>query len=391
MFDAFFYTLKANDVPVSMTEWLTLMEGLRQNLHGTDLNGMYQLCRAVLVKREQDYDKFDAAFLSYFYGVEPEGALSEELLHWLNHPSFLPKNRKRMVQEPLSEEEILKKLEERKREQKEEHNGGSYWIGTKGYTSFGTDGSELNGIRIVGKAGHRSAFQVAGERKYRDFRKDNKLDPRQFQMVFRMLRQLSSSHQVPEDAFDVNKTIRATCDRGGMLDIQYSRPRENAIKLLLLMDSGGSIEDYCQQCSMLFQAASRANRFKRFETYYFHNCVKCFLYTQPTLERTYLVETEEILRKFGPEYRVILVGDAMMSPGEFFHRYPRNGGFEASGADWLLRLKRHFPHIIWVNPGERPGGGNGYWARSYDKIADTVEMFPLTVDGLERGVKKLLS
>ena len=248
MFTGFFYLLRAHGFRVSLNEWMTLMEGLMMNLQHASLTGFYELCRAVLVKSEADYDKFDQIFLEYFDGVPYEGDLPEELLNWLNHPENALEEFRRFLKtqgyEEKSIEEILKMFEERLKEQTEEHNGGSYWIGTRGYSNFGNSGHSPQGIRVGGQSMYRRAFQVAGERKYRDFRKDNVLDIRQFQMAFRLLRQYSAQTMGEKTEFDVDGTIRDTCDKAGTLSVRYKRPRRNSVKVLMLMDSGGSMEYY---------------------------------------------------------------------------------------------------------------------------------------------------
>ena len=267
MFVGFFYLLRQRGFGVSLNEWMTLMEGLLLGLHRSTLTGFYDLCRAVLVKSEADYDKFDAAFLEYFKDVPfPEELLPDELMDWLNHPKNALEEFRAFLREQgyaeKSIDEILKMFEERLREQTEEHNGGSYWIGTNGYSNFGNSGHSPQGIRVGGKSMYRRAFQVAGERRFRDFRKDNVLDIRQFQMAFRLLRQYSDQSLGDKTEFDVDGTIRDTCDSAGTLKVRYKRPRRNTVKVLMLMDSGGSMSYYSQLCSMLFQAETISeNRF----------------------------------------------------------------------------------------------------------------------------------
>ena len=245
MFVGFFYLLRQRGFGVSLNEWMTLMEGLSLGLHRSTLTGFYDLCRAVLVKSEADYDKFDAAFLEYFKDVPfPEELLPDELMDWLNHPKNALEEFRAFLREQgyaeKSIDEILKMFEERLREQTEEHNGGSYWIGTGGYSNFGNAGHSPQGIRVGGESIYRRAFQVAGERKYRDFRRDNTLDIRQFQMAFRLLRQYSDQSLGDKTEFDVDGTIRDTCDNAGTLKVRYKRPRRNTVKVLMLMDSGGN-------------------------------------------------------------------------------------------------------------------------------------------------------
>ena len=395
MFTGFFYLLRVHGFRVSLNEWMTLMEGLMMNLQHASLTGFYELCRAVLVKSEADYDKFDQIFLEYFDGVPYEGDLPEELLNWLNHPENALEEFRRFLKtqgyEEKSIEEILKMFEERLKEQTEEHNGGSYWIGTRGYSNFGNSGHSLQGIRVGGQSMYRRAFQVAGERKYRDFRKDNVLDIRQFQMAFRLLRQYSAQTMGEKTEFDVDGTIRDTCDNAGTLSVRYKRPRRNSVKVLMLMDSGGSMKYYSHLCSMLFQAARQSNHFKELHVYYFHNCIYSSVYTNPRMWREHAVSTDWVLQNYGSDYKVILVGDALMDMYELMEkRYdPRSGEVRYSGMDQINRFRAHYDHLIWLNP-EEPPRYRGYWGESYFHIEKAVDMFPLTVDGLERGMKKLL-
>ncbi|MBQ5951691.1 MAG: VWA domain-containing protein [Lachnospiraceae bacterium] len=395
MFTGFFYLLRSHGFLVSLNEWMTLMEALMLNLHETSLTGFYHLCRAVLVKSEADFDKFDRIFLEYFDGVPWEDELPDELMNWLNDPSeLLPQFRDFLRTQGYQEktiEQILGMFEQRLREQTEEHNGGSYWIGTKGFSNFGNDGHSPQGIRVGGVSRHRRAFMVAGERRYRDFRRDNTLDIRQFQMAFRLLRQFSDQSMGEKTEFDIDGTIRDTCDNAGTLKIHYKYPRRNTSKVLMLMDSGGSMAYYSHLCSMLFQAAVRDNQFKELHIYYFHNCVYSQVYTDPRMYREHAVPTEWVLKNFGSEYKVILVGDALMDMDELMG--PRWDGPDHktahSGMEWLQRFKEQYPHLVWLNPGGEPQLGR-YWGQTYGVIRRVVDMYPLTVDGLEDAMKTLL-
>lgn len=323
-----------------------------------------------------------------------EGDLPDELLNWLDHPKNAMEEFRRFLRAQGCEEktidEILKMFAERLKEQKEEHNGGSYWIGTRGYSNFGNSGHSPQGIRVGGQSMYRRAFQVAGERRFRDFRKDNVLDIRQFQMAFRLLRQYSAQTQEQKTEFDVDGTIRDTCNNAGTLSVCYKRPRRNSVKVLMLMDSGGSMEYYSRLCSMLFQAAKQSNHFKELHVYYFHNCIFSNVYNDPRMWREHAVATDWILQNFGSEYKVILVGDALMDMYELTEkRYDFRTGEMRSGLDQLKRFRERYDHLIWLNPEEPPRWG-GYWGESYGYIAKLVDMYPLTVDGLERGMKKLL-
>lgn len=398
MFEDFLYLLRSSGLKVSLTEWMSLMEALDKGLHGSSFTGFYYLCRCLLVKSEADFDRFDRVFLEYFRDVPFQQEVSQELMDWLNRPDVLNDyanwdEEQALKNMGLSEEEIERMLKERMQEQNEEHNGGSYWVGTHGMSTFGNSGLSPKGIRVGGESMYHRAFRVAGERKFRDFRRDNTLDTRQFQVALRRLRQFSGLVDLPATEFDVDNTIKDTANNAGSLKVRYKKPRQNTVKVLLLMDSGGSMEYYSRLCSALFQAVSKSGHFKDLKVYYFHNCVYSRLYTEPTLRPSNTVPTEWVLSNLSSEYKVILVGDAQMAPHElvtqFRYRTPDGEEHKRCGLEWLQMLKGKYPHIVWLNPGDRPTWGE-YWTRTYDTIGREFPMFPLTVEGLEEAMKKLL-
>ena len=395
MFADFFYLLRRRGLDVSLNEWLTLLEGMERGLHRSSLTGFYQLCRAVLVKSEAEYDRFDQVFLEYFRDIPWKGELPEDLLNWLNHPS---EDLRRTIEQLRAQglpdqslQELLDLLEQRLQEQTEEHNGGNYWVGTQGRSLFGNGGWHPGGIRIGGEGHSRTAMTVAGERKFRDFRRDNTLDTRQFQMAFRTLRQLSVQADSAEKVLDVDGTVRDTCDNAGTLKVRYRSPRKNTVKVLLLMDSGGSMEYYAGLCSRLFQAATRSNHFKELHTYYFHNCVYEEVYRSPRLRWDEAVETEWLLKNFDSSYKVIIVGDAAMSPYELREKQYQWGWgtYGPSGLEWLERLRRHFPYLIWLNPEPMPSRPD-YWTQTHWQLGQIFPMYQLTADGLEAGMRRLM-
>ena len=396
MFGDFLYLLRRNGLKVSLTEWMSLMEALQKGLHGSSFTGFYYLCRCLLVKSEADFDRFDRCFLEYFKDVPLEQEVSQELMDWLNRPDVLNDyanwdEEQALKNLGLSEEEIERMLKERMQEQTEEHNGGSYWVGTHGMSTFGNSGLSPKGIRVGGQSMYHRAFRVAGERKFRDFRRDNTLDTRQFQVALRKLRQYSGLVDLPPTEFDVDRTIQDTADSGGMLKVRYKRPRENTVKVLLLMDSGGSMDYYSRLCSALFQAVSKSGHFKDLKVFYFHNCVYTRLYNTPHLMSRDSVTTQWVLSNLPGDWKVI-VGDAQMAPYELLGGYYGRSGEPDGpqcGLDWLNRIRERYKHSIWLNPSSRPDWGQ-YWSQTYDTIAGVFPMFPLTVEGLEEGMKKLL-
>ena len=392
MFLTFFYLLRASGINVSLSEWLTLMEGLRMDLHDSTLSGFYTLCRSVLLHSEADFDRFDQVFLEFFKDVKHVDEVPPEMLKWLEHPELDMVELERLSEiTGLSVEEIEKMFAERLQGQDAEHNGGRKWVGTEGYTPFGHRGKQLGGIRVGGKSNYRSAYRVAGERKYRDWRKDNTIDSRQFQMAFRSLRQLSSNSDEPKTELDIDTTIRKTCDNAGNLSIEFTRPRKNALKLMLLMDSGGSMDYYRELCSLLFQSVSKAGRFKDLKVYYFHNAPGKRLYLDPTLDWRNSVLTEWVMNNIPSDYKVIIVGDASMSMQELLPSYNwwKSDVPENSGLALLLDLKRRYPHLIWLHPQPRPAYSS-YWTQTFELLEKHFDLDQLSIDGMTKGMKKLM-
>ncbi|HAP93829.1 MAG TPA: VWA containing CoxE family protein [Desulfotomaculum sp.] len=394
MFTGFFNTLRNEGVPVSLTEWMTMMEALNKGLAGASLNGFYYLARAVLVKSETYYDRFDMAFFRYFQNVETSPELAERVLKWLEKslPPLQVDARQRQPFAPWDLEEMRKALEERLAQQKEEHHGGGHWIGTGGTSPFGHSGYHPAGLRIGGESVNRSAVKVAAQRRYRDFRTDETLSTRQFEVALRKLRELSHNMEGPRDELDLEGTIDATCQKAGQLELVWERPKKNIIKLVLMMDSGGSMNPYSSLCSRLFNAAGKVSHFKDTRFYYFHNCIYQRLYLDPSCREDASVPTAEVLNNLSQDYRLILVGDASMSTGELM----MTGGTiswkdynEEPGLVWLQRLAAHFKHAAWLNPIP-----NSYWPATlgYETIKIISRVFPmfeLTIDGLEQSMKVL--
>ena len=394
MFAAFFYLLRQRGLDVSLNEWITLLEGMEKGLHHSSLSGFYNLCRAIVVKSEVEYDRFDQVFMEFFKDVPFKGELPEDLLDWLENPEedlrrSVEEMKKRGFQDEKLED-LLKRLEERLKEQDSEHNGGNYWVGTQGFTPWGNNGWHPGGIRIGGQSRHKTAMAVAGERKFRDFRKDNRLDTRQFQMAFRLLRQLSVQAESNEKELDVDSTIHDTCENAGTLQIRYKNPRKNTVKVLLLMDSGGSMDYYSGLCSMLFQAATKSNHFKELHTYYFHNCIYSEVYETPRMWGD-AVDTEWILQNYDSSYKVIIVGDATMAPGELWDKRYNwgKGTYGSPGMEWLDRFRKQYPYLIWLNPEPMPATPS-YWSRTHTELGRIFEMYDLSAEGLEAGMKRLM-
>ena len=287
-------------------------------------------------------------------------------------------------------EEVQAKFKERLKDQDSEHNGGNFWIGTMGKTAFGNSGSLASGIRVGGSPGNQSAFEVIGARKYRDFRHDKVIDNRQFMAAFRKLRQYSTRLDVEKTELDINGTIDRTCNNGGMLEIVMEKPRKNAVKLLLLMDSGGTMIPYTSLMNRLWHAVDKSNHFKDVKCYYFHNCIYSKVYNTPECENGDWVDTEWLFRNLDSDYKVMIIGDAAMAPEELYsdtgnYRGP-NGGF--SGWDWLNQMKKHYKRIVWMNPKMAPAPAP--WREAETAIKGLLPMYFLSVDGLNEAMIELM-
>lgn len=397
MFVKFFDTLRAKGLNVTLSEWLTLQEALDKGLCGSSLTQFYYVARMILVKSETDYDKFDLAFEEHFKGVQSENEITSQMLRWLDKSDMMElaheeaRNHLNQVEElQIDKEDVEEKFRQRLKDQDSEHNGGSFWIGTMGKTSFGNMGGNVGGVRVGGTTGYQSAFSVVGARKYRDFREDKVIDNRQFQQALRRLRQFSTKLDIPRTELDIDGTIDKTCNNGGCLQIVMDKPRKNAVKLLLLMDSGGTMIPYTTLLSELFQSVHKSNHYKDVKTYFFHNCIYSKLYKTPECENGDWIDTEWMFRNLDSDYKVIIVGDAAMAPEELYsttgnYRGP-NGGL--SGMDWLLLLKRHYKKIVWMNPKMAPG--KAPWREAETAIKNIFPMYKLTVDGLNQAMVKLM-
>lgn len=399
MFSNFFYFMRDKGFDISLSEWLALIEALDKGLCNSSFTEFYYVARMILVKSEADFDKFDGIFEEYFKGIKMQDEDDiDKFLKWLEKPDFaeLQKELARYELEgealriDLDKEEVLKKYHERLKEQNEEHNGGSQWIGTMGKSSFGNLGGHLGGVRIGGTTGYQSAFQVIGERKFRDFRNDKLLDNRQFQTALRRLRQFSTRLDIPKTELDINQTVDKTCNNGGCLQIVFDRPRRNAVKLLMLMDSGGTMIPYSNLLNELFQSVNKSNHYKDVKTYYIHNCLYSKVYNTPECENGDWTDTEWLFKNLGSDYKVIIVGDAAMAPEELYstsgnYRGP-NGGL--SGYEWLMLLKKKYKKIVWLNPKMAPG--DAPWREAETVLKQQFPMYKLTVDGLNQAMSHLM-
>lgn len=396
MFTDFFYILKDHKLNISTTEWLTLMEAIDKGLAHESFTEFYYLCRTILVKSESDYDKLDGAFLEYFKNIKEEKFNMSKIDEWLHNDEHSAKiTNPEMYMDTRTEKEkreVHRMFRERLGEQTTEHNAGNYWIGTGGGSMFGKKGKQAGGIQLGDQAGMKTAFAVMGERQYRDFRRDTKLSMRQFQVAFRALRQYSRKLDLPKSELDIDRTIDSTCNQGGYLKLEFQEPRKNTVKLMLLFDSGGSMYPYSELCNQLFQAVHKANHFKDVKTFYFHNCIYAKLYKTPECISGDWIDTEWAFKNYDKDYKVIIVGDAGMAPEEFLDKNgnysgPNNG---LSGEEWMHLFKKKYPHSIWLNPSYHGDLTDMYWMETERLIKGIVDMYPLTVEGLKEGIKKLM-
>lgn len=386
MFLDFFYNLRTAGVPVSAHNWLALMRALADGLHENSLDGFYQVSRCLLVPSETHYDAFDQAFGVTFRGVEADlSSLVQNLDEWLKDPKQLafldPKLRAEL--EAMDMETLRRELLERLEEQKKRHEGGNRWVGTGGTSPFGQGGVNPAGIRIGGKGGGRSALAVADSRRFRAYRKDLVLDTRQIAAALRKLR--SMGRKTAEEELDLEETVDATARNCGDLEIVMRPPRKNDVRVLLMMDVGGSMDPFARLVSRLFSAAHSSGGFRELKPYYFHNCVYAQVYEDAAFTKP--VRTDEILRKYDPSWRLIIVGDAYMHPGELMmstsNWWDGRGG--PVGITWLARLADRFAHSAWLNP-EPP---HVWDAPTISEIRNVYDMFPLTLAGLSDMVHTL--
>jgi uncharacterized protein with von Willebrand factor type A (vWA) domain len=383
----FLAELRARKLPVSTHEWMALMEALAKGLHDSSLDGFYHLCRALCVKDIALYDAFDEAFLAYFKDVHVDALqLTEQLRAWLADPRALEglTAEQRAALAGLDLDKLRALFEQRLREQRERHDGGNRWIGTGGTSPFGTNGQNPNGMR-VGGGGGRSALAVADERRFREYRRDVVLDVRQIDVALRGLRRLGRDGA--QDELDLDETIDKTCRNAGDIDIVFRPPRRNRVKVVLLMDVGGSMDPYAELVSRLFTAASRTGRFAKFRSYYFHNCVYNAVYEDAMFRKP--VTTADLLATSDRDEKLVVVGDALMHPAELLD--PGGAMYvptsaRASGIEWLRRLAAHFRSAAWLNPEPER-----FWpGTTIEVIASALAMWPLTLDGLAASVRYLV-
>ncbi len=388
----FFYTLRAAQLPVSVKEYLMLLEALQAGVVGPQagacaVDDFYFLSRTTLVKDEKHFDKFDRAFGAYFKGVELVADFTQEVpLEWLRKAleRDLTPEQKAAIQK-MGWDDLMQTLKKRFEEQKERHEGGNKWIGTGGTSPFGNSGYNPQGIRIGGQGGNKSAVKVWEQRAYKDYDDTQELGTRNIKVALRRLRRFAREGNELE--LDLDHTIRSTAANAGYLDIKMVPERHNHVKVLLLMDVGGTMDEHVGRVEELFSATK--SEFKHLEFYYFHNCVYDFMWKHNRRRHAEKFATWDIIRKYNKDYKLILVGDATMSPYEII----QPGGSveyhnEEPGAEWLQRLTHAFPNFAWINP-EPPGVWPYRQSISIIQQLMSQRMYPLSLQGLEQAMRQL--
>ena len=383
----FFFTLKDARVPVSIKEFLLLLEALEKNVITPSIDDFYYLARTTLVKDEAHFDKFDKAFGYYFHGAQTLFDKAPEIpLDWLIkrlQRELTPEQKAKL--EKFGYDKLMDRLKELLEEQKGRHQGGNKWIGTGGTSPFGNGGVNPEGIRIGGEGGNRTAVKVWDARAFRDYDSERELGTRNIKVALRRLRQFAREGLEEELALD--DTIRATANNAGWLDIKMQPERKNKVKVLMLMDVGGTMDDHIAQVEELFSAAS--SEFKNMEFFYFHNCVYDQLWKNNRRRHAERFPSWDVIRKYPADTKLIFVGDATMSPYEIV----QPGGSveynnEEAGAVWLQRFTHQFPKYVWLNPEPE---GLWQYRQSIAIIRQLMSdrMYPITMEGLDRAMQWL--
>ena len=392
MFLDLFYGLRDEGVPVAMQEWMTLLEAMKRGMHGSSLLRFYHLARACLVKSETFFDAYDRVFARVFKGVE--GAfddMTDEVLKWLHDPKNFPNlsPEELAALEKLSSDELMRRFLETLGKQDERHDGGDRWVGTGGKSPYGHGGQHPTGIRVGGKSTNRSAMKVAGERRFKDYTTDRILDVRSLKVSLRRLRQLTRTGQATE--LDLDETIDETCKNAGEIELIFRAPRKNDVRVLLLMDVGGTMDPYHAPVSRLLTALHEERGLRELEAYYFHNCVYDAVYKSARMLRADAVPTGDLMRRLDPRWKVVFVGDAAMAPYEISETGGAIDDWDGSGeagSVWFRRVMTHFRKVVWLNPTPRAHWG---YTQSNAMIRELVadRMYPLTPDGLTEATRWL--
>jgi uncharacterized protein with von Willebrand factor type A (vWA) domain len=386
----FFFTLREHKVPTTIRELLDLINALEQGLVYANVDEFYLLARTVLVKDEKHFDKFDKAFAKYFEGIE---SIDPDLLSKAIPEDWLRKEiEKHLSPEELAElqkagslEKLMEEFRKRLEEQHKRHQGGNRMVGTGGTSPYGAYGANPEGIRLAGESRNKKAVKVWEKREFRNLDDSVELGIRNIKVALRRLRKFARTGA--EEILDVDDTIRSTAHKAGLLDIKMVPERKNKVKVLLFFDVGGSMDPYIKICEELFSAAR--TEFKHMEYFYFHNFIYEGVWKDNFRRFSERTSVWDIIHKYGPDYRVVFVGDATMSPYEVMAVGGSVEHFnEEPGAIWMRRLTDHFKKIVWLNP-EAERAWNG--TQSIVQVRQLMEhrMYPLTIKGIEEGMRYL--
>lgn len=392
MFLPFFENLRAANVPVSLREYLSFLEAMKAGLVTYDVEGFYYLARTAMVKDERNLDKFDRAFAASFEGLEAISA--DQMLEAVDIPQewlekmaekFLTKEEKAEIEALGGFDKLMETLKERLKEQEARHQGGNKWIGTAGTSPFGAYGYNPEGVRIgQDRSRHQRAVKVWDKREFKNLDDSVELGTRNIKVALKRLR--NWARDGAHDELDLDGTIRATAEHG-YLDVKTRPERKNAVKVLLFLDVGGSMDPHIKVVEELFSAAR--SEFKHLEYYYFHNCLYEGVWRDNSRRWTDQIPTWEVLRTYGSDYKCIFVGDASMSPYEIAYRGGANEHWnDETGQVWLERAREQWPDNIWINPLPKH---HWRYTQSVQMINQIFEgrMVPMTIDGIERGMKEL--
>ena len=385
----FFFMLRTYGVPTTLRELLDLLRALEQGVVFADMDGFYRLARLSLVKDERWYDRFDRAFGHYFHDIQSQTISSVISPEWLraNLLRDLSDEERASLNKYKDLNELLQEFAKRLAEQEKRHEGGNRWVGTGGTSAFGNSGYHPEGIRVGGKSEHRRAVKVWDQRQYRGLDGDTRLGIRTTQMALRRLRRFA--RRGAEEELDMNNTIRATARDGGLLNVRMQAPRRNAVKVLLFLDVGGSMDFHIKACEQLFSAARL--EFKQLTHFYFHNFIYDGVWQDENMSYQQMTPVEEITRKYGRDYKLIFVGDAAMSPYEIYETgVPQNPTGDARSDDSLSFLRAHYRRSAWLNPLPRD-----HWdgTASVGIIRQLMEdkMYPVSLSGIEECISELSS
>lgn len=395
MFTRFFYELKSAGVPVSLNEYLTLMEAMKRGVAGFRVEDFYYLSRSCLVKDERNLDRFDKVFGHVFNGIVGEGGDTGEVEvvdipeEWLRRLAerYLSPEEMEQVKALGGWDKIMETLAERLREQHGRHQGGNKWIGTAGTSPFGAYGYNPEGVRIgQHQSRHRRAVKVWDKREYRNLDDTVELGTRNIKVALRRLRKFARTGAASE--LDLPSTVEATAANAGWLDLKMVPERHNAVKVLLFLDVGGSMDDHIRLCEELFSAAR--TEFKHLEYFYFHNCVYEGVWRDNRRRREEQTPTWDVIHTYPPDYKLVFVGDAAMSPYEIVHPGAAVEHWnEEAGQVWMQRLLATYKHAVWLNPTPLNRWDHTQSTRIMHRLMDG-RMFPLTLEGLDGAMRELL-